>query len=229
MGASLRHPQDEGAQARLHLDGLATPILTRVTRHGPTGMTVEQTLPFLRLHTGVRDDADQHARIESVSMVVYEGMPRLVLDLAYSDEAIEPDAEPARAARAGVARPRVREATTPFELETPALEPGEAPAVREPTLAFTTAVARDDEPSHGLSGEQLTLEEQLLLERSFKHQLRTRWTTVEPGVQRFARAAQAGAVLAWGLLWPMLRAGGLHALAALRAGVARVKARRATP
>lgn len=231
MGASLRERSEGVTEARLHLDGLATPILTRVTRHGPTGMTVEQTLPFLRLHTLVRDDADQHAHIESVSMVVQEGVPRLVLDLAYDggiEEASTGEPAEPRAAHAGVVRPRARrEATTPFEIPAPELAPKERPAVREPTLSFTTPTARGDEPAHGLAGEQLTLEEQLLLERSMKHKLQAHWARIEPRARATVRALRAAGLRTWVVLAPLLAAAAHRAMVAARAGVAKLRASRA--
>lgn len=76
-------PGGADRDAQLRVDGIEAPIHTRVTRRGRHGMTVEQPLPFLQLQTLVEDQAARRSRIESVSMVVYDGMPRLVLDLAY--------------------------------------------------------------------------------------------------------------------------------------------------
>ena len=56
------------SETRLHLDGVGSPIITQVTRRSETGMTVEQTLPFLKLHTLVHDDDSVASKIESVSV-----------------------------------------------------------------------------------------------------------------------------------------------------------------
>jgi hypothetical protein len=131
--ATFDSNQDASVDALLHVSGVDTPIHARVTRQSERGMTVEQALPFLQLHTQVWDATRQASRIESVSVVVYDGMPRLVLDLAFDPEADDAGAVHAvhaehaeharsemnarsssvppplpRRAHAGVVRPRMR-------------------------------------------------------------------------------------------------------------------------
>lgn len=136
--------QDLGAEALLHVAGVDTPIHARVTRQSERGMTVEQALPFLQLHTQVWDASRPPSRIESVSVVVYDGTPRLVLDLAFDSEEEAADSAAIsgavssamssahassnppplpRRAHAGVMRPRVRvDHTQPFDRNEAALQ-----------------------------------------------------------------------------------------------------------
>lgn len=146
-----------GEDAHLMLEGIDTPIHTRITRRSARGMTVEQPLPFLQLRTLVRDQNQRRARIESVSMLVCDGLPRLVLDLAYEPDE-SPTAEPASpdealqaAAPSRMVRPR-HDDTCSFELPTlPAPAPialrDETPDPgRERTLSFDTLPPPPGEP-----------------------------------------------------------------------------------
>lgn len=70
-------------RARLYFEGVDGPVVTRVRSRGPTGMTVEQALPFLRLRSDVRDAAGRAARIRSIGVCVEADTPHLVLELSY--------------------------------------------------------------------------------------------------------------------------------------------------
>jgi len=154
--------------AHLMLEGMDTPIHTQITRRSERGMTVEQPLPFLQLRTMVQDQSARCARIESVSMLVCDGMPRLVLDLAYEPDA-EADTEPAAQHADGSMEPidepgmpprmvrARRDPTRSFEqplqttpgLQAPQVEPEsepELPAGRESTLVFDTVPPPAGEP-----------------------------------------------------------------------------------
>jgi hypothetical protein len=232
MAALLDHDSDAGAETRLQLDGLGTPIVTRVTRHGPRGMTVEQTLPFLRLQTVVVDEADQRSRIASVSMVVYDGIPRLVLDLAYDEARSAPVSALVRQAHRGVVRPRRGDDTAAFEREAveqpvagldddaaldEVLAQSDEPVGRESTLLFHTHPPLAAEPAH--TPVDLTLEQELLQSRQLSYRLQQHWRVIEPIVARAGAAALR--LLARGRRWlhpHLLRALGLcaRALRALR-------------
>jgi hypothetical protein len=79
------HPAPGSQRARLHIDGVRTPVLTRVARRRETGMTCVQELPFLRLESAVTDDQGRRARIARVALSVEKDMPKLVIELAYDD------------------------------------------------------------------------------------------------------------------------------------------------
>jgi hypothetical protein len=72
-------------RARLHIDGVRSPVLTRVARRRDTGMTCVQELPFLRLESAVTDDRGRRARIARVALAVENDVPKLVIELAYDD------------------------------------------------------------------------------------------------------------------------------------------------
>lgn len=79
------HPAPGSQRARLHIDGVRSPVLTRVARRRETGMTCVQELPFLRLESAVTDDQGRRARIARVALSVEKDMPKLVIELAYDD------------------------------------------------------------------------------------------------------------------------------------------------
>jgi hypothetical protein len=227
------HDGHDGIEARLHVSGVATPILTRVTRQTARGMTVEQMLPFLQLRTQVWDDARQASHIESVSVVVYDGMPRLVLDLAYDDDdsaavdgSVMAAAEPVRRAHAGVVRPRVRvDQTVPFEHERVAAPVRESkPTQREASQVFTTQgssnpstkalVAAELPPE--IPGLKLSrMEEELLQPKDLVFHTKVAWQRAQPKLQHAQREAIRLGGIALQKARPMLlRAfAKLHALA----------------
>ncbi|MGD8861037.1 MAG: hypothetical protein PVI30_13600 [Myxococcales bacterium] len=226
-----------GDEARLVLDSLPTPIVTRVRETRDSGMTVEQTLPFLRLHTtGVVDGRERRARIESVSMVVADGVPRLVLDLAYEGaEGPIAASMPATAGCPGVARSRRAagdvavdaEATAPT---TPRAEAAVGEGGREPTRSFVVHRAAADEPARASAAAQLTLEEQLLLAAKPSYQLAQRWKRVKPVLVQVAVRTRDGSARLARWAWPRIvvgarkaRAGGLWLALQLRARLRRAR------
>lgn len=72
-------------RARLHIDGVRSPVLARVARRRESGMTCVQELPFLRLESAVTDDRGRRARIARVALSVENDVPKLVIELAYDD------------------------------------------------------------------------------------------------------------------------------------------------
>jgi hypothetical protein len=202
--------QDAGVETRLHLSGVATPILTRVMRQSARGMTVEQALPFLQLRTQVWDDSRQGSRIESVSVVVYDGVPRLVLDLAFDDvaeaEALSAQPSPLRRAHAGVVRPRVRvDETVPFDTTQIAPVPSSAVPRREATQAFPTegavrpGIPAAELPAAVVGLKLSVMEQELLQPRDFVFHLKGAWQRAQPHVQRGQEEALrlAGVAYRW--------------------------------
>jgi hypothetical protein len=234
---------ERGSRAQLMLEGVSTPILTRVRELRPSGMTVEQSLPFLRLQTGVVDADHNRAHIESVSLVVADGVPRLVLDLTYDDapartpahEHVPPlESQSQRSPLAGVARSRRRpDETLDYDLPPPEpdcagaamiAEPVADEAPREPTQVFVTHVAADHEPAHQLSTE-LSVDEQLILSAKPSYRLAQRWAKVKPHLQRAAVLARHHTVrfVRWAYPRLLILLGAL--LAATSNGFSKLRAR----
>ncbi|MEC7521879.1 MAG: PilZ domain-containing protein [Myxococcota bacterium] len=68
--------------ARLHLDGVATPVEAEITEQDDTWMVAEQELPFLRIGMGVAVEGPggpPRGRLASVDLRIEDGVPRLVL------------------------------------------------------------------------------------------------------------------------------------------------------
>ncbi|MDH5674673.1 MAG: hypothetical protein OEZ06_21275 [Myxococcales bacterium] len=210
---------EQGECARLQLDGLATPVVTRVSERRATGITVEQTLPFLRLNTAVLDQAEQRSRIESVSIVVSGGVPRLVLDLAYEEQGLPESAAGGfetevagqrRSTHEGVVRPRARavEQTlsyteTPAELPAVAAYVPEGEARTDSTQLFRTEQAASDGERAEAQVEEGSLEEQLLQARP-AYRLAQRWLWLKPRLRLVARQAASLGLQALGYCWPKL-------------------------
>ena len=68
---------------RFYLDGIANPVHARVARHDASGMTLRQELPFLRLHSQMRDESGRCGSLTGVSVTLRDGTPSLVLDVSY--------------------------------------------------------------------------------------------------------------------------------------------------
>ena len=215
-----------GEDAHLKLEGIDTPIHTLVTRRSERGMTVEQPLPFLQLRTMVQDQTQRPARIESVSMLVCDGMPRLILDLAYEpQEAPQAAAEPARETPARMMRQRPEE-TQSFETPTQtalsfdeSLEDAEPPAAaagRESTLVFDTVPPPAGEPR--LDGDPSIddIVEEMQADR-LGPRLARGWARVEPHLRHAAVLVGAFVVGSARRAYPHLR----RAAAAIREAAAR--------
>lgn len=209
----------DGAPARLHFDGVDTPIVTRITRQSERGMTVEQALPFLRLQTQVWGEAQRPSRIESVSVVVYDGTPRLVLDLAFDEQELAAVSQPLavsaqqapRQAHRGVVRPRQSasariDETVPFDSPAPVAPKRER---REDTQVFATQAARPLSPEVATMALS-SMERELLQPKDWVYHVRLSWLRARPHLEHAGRAslalAKQGARRALPLLrraWPL--------------------------
>jgi hypothetical protein len=73
-----------GGAARIHLDGVGSPIDGTIAKHDGRSVQVAQPLPFLSLGKGatleVGDDTDRRA-LSHVALVIEDGVPNLVLTL----------------------------------------------------------------------------------------------------------------------------------------------------
>jgi len=85
-----------GEELRLHLDGVASPIVARAVHRADDALVVEQPLPFLSLGRGVSVEGGRRAVLDSVDLVQGGDVPRLVLTLAWEDAVpVAADAETA--------------------------------------------------------------------------------------------------------------------------------------
>ncbi len=158
-----------GGRTRLQLDEVASPVIAHVMRRGPGGMTVAQTLPFLRLRSAVRDESGRTAHIADVSVDVSSGTPSLVLELVY-DEALPfalamddtlPGFEPSwEEGERAAPRARRRDETVPFEIARQR-EPGDAivvGAMKAPAVVVVAnGAGRFDALRAWLAGRALAL------------------------------------------------------------------------
>jgi hypothetical protein len=70
---------------RLEISTLTSPIRAVVSDRSAHGMTIEQALPFLRLDSTIHEDPSKPARIAGISIRVDEGVPKLVVELEYTE------------------------------------------------------------------------------------------------------------------------------------------------
>ena len=91
----VRHLRGDASKiARLHLDGVASPIEAEVLEHDARWMTVEQELPFLRIGMGITLEgagAAPRGQLASVDLRIVDGVPRLVLAVELGAEALADD------------------------------------------------------------------------------------------------------------------------------------------
>lgn len=139
--------------ARLYLDGVATPIVARVSHRSEDIVTVEQDLPFLALGKGLalRDgDRARRAQIASIDLQLAGDVPRLVLQVLYDDEVAEDAEDVEDAAEPALPFAAVSERTDP-DLVAPvysryAIEP-EAPAAEALDTPVPSAPRRKERES----------------------------------------------------------------------------------
>ncbi len=73
----------------LHLEGVPSPMEGDVIQDDGEGLLVEQSLPMLRLGTGVRMAGwSQSGRLVSVDLAVQDGVPKLLLEVEYQGEVL---------------------------------------------------------------------------------------------------------------------------------------------
>lgn len=91
----VRHLRGDASKiARLHLDGVASPIEAEVLEHDARWMTVEQELPFLRIGMGITLEgagAAPRGELASVDLRIVDGVPRLVLAVELGAHALAGD------------------------------------------------------------------------------------------------------------------------------------------
>jgi len=125
-------------RARLHIDGVRSPVLARVARRRETGMTCVQELPFLRLESAVTDDRGRRARIARVALSVEKNMPKLVIELAYDDHDDDFPSGPPAVPYGAITAPTGRDADdTRPDLTTPAFRPDPIDSLREPPVTLS--------------------------------------------------------------------------------------------
>lgn len=126
-------------QAKLYLDGVATPIVARVMHRAADCMIVEQDLPFLRLSTGIslREEDGRRGRIESVDLRVEDDLPRLVLGIVYEDA--PPSPAPIEDVKIAIA--------PDAETTMPDFAAPDGPAMEEPEIEPVRAVAIVEAPA----------------------------------------------------------------------------------
>ena len=137
----------EGSSARLYLDAIGAHVVARVSERSDTALTVSRELPFLKLGSSVLDDNGRAAEVSGVSVVIEDGTPRLVLELAYAAEIIQVD-EPRAAATVPFIMASGGSAPKPIPQPAGALPRGNAKLSRgEDTLLFVTEQRGSEEPS----------------------------------------------------------------------------------
>jgi len=101
LRAMVQHLGGEAAAtvARLHLDGVASPIEAEILERDARWLTVEQELPFLQVGMGVsiENGGSPRGRLASVDLRIENGTPRLVLSVELDEAREDADAEPAGA------------------------------------------------------------------------------------------------------------------------------------
>jgi hypothetical protein len=136
--SSGSHAEPTAPTARLFLDAVGAHVVARVNDRSERGLTVSRELPFLRLGSRVVDESGRAAEVSGVSVVIEDGTPRLVLELAYAVEAVQ--VEPAAAPSSAIS-------TVPFIMARPGSEPAADVAARiKPAAALPGGVAK---PSRG--------------------------------------------------------------------------------
>ncbi len=114
---------------RFYLDGIANPVHARVAHHDDSGMTLRQELPFLRLHSQMRDESGRCGSLTGVSVTLRDGTPCLVLDVSYE--------------------PREPEETTPFATEQVEIAPPSVTSLMDATRS-KRASRRDETLPYGI-------------------------------------------------------------------------------
>lgn len=70
-------------EARISIDGVRVPVVARIDRRMPGGVTLRRELPLLRVGTPVRDEAGRPGRIEGVWIAMDGETPSLCVEVAY--------------------------------------------------------------------------------------------------------------------------------------------------
>lgn len=133
---------------RLQLDGVESPIIAELTSETETGLSVEQSLPFLAIGSAVHNEtAGRRGHLEAVELKLDEQTPKLVLSIGYEAE------ESAEATPEGLDRdtlpddipeasPSNRRASSPRIHDTPRIVRYD-PTIETPLEKTTTERLRD--------------------------------------------------------------------------------------
>ncbi|MFT5359326.1 MAG: hypothetical protein ACI9KE_006569 [Polyangiales bacterium] len=90
--AQAAEPSSVGV--KLHLDGVGSPIEAEAMHRADDVLVVEQSLPFLRIGTGV-SEGNRRGTLQSVDLRIEDDLPRLVMTVCYEDEqSCEEDEQP---------------------------------------------------------------------------------------------------------------------------------------
>ncbi len=134
----------EGSLARVHLDGVASPIDAEITGRDELRLDVAQALPFLELGRGALVECDggaERRRLEHVSLRIEGGMPTLILGLV-----AEISSSAGFVSAPGASADATLEDASRDELLEAALAPEGSPSAREERASAV------DEASKGSSG-----------------------------------------------------------------------------
>lgn len=144
------------AVARLHLDGIASPIDGEIVERDADWLTVEQELPFLEIGMGVSIENGggvPRGRLARVDLRLEDGTPRLVLGVELDSVDVAEDlADPEDVVLADAADDAVvadaafdSSDATLQDVDLPAQLDEEVPAVaRQPVQVFRTSVEEED-------------------------------------------------------------------------------------
>lgn len=75
----------QSLSVKLHLDGVGSPIEAEAMHRADDALVVEQSLPFLRIGTGV-SEGNRRGTLQSVDLRIEDDLPRLVMTVCYEDE-----------------------------------------------------------------------------------------------------------------------------------------------
>lgn len=75
---------EQKMSVKLHLDGVGSPIEAEAMHRAEDALIVEQSLPFLRIGTGVTE-GNRRGTLQSVDLRIEGDLPRLVMTVCYED------------------------------------------------------------------------------------------------------------------------------------------------
>ncbi|MFK7998464.1 MAG: PilZ domain-containing protein [Polyangiales bacterium] len=83
----------QSLNVKLHLDGVGSPIEAEAMHRAEDALVVEQSLPFLRIGTGV-SEGNRRGTLQSVDLRIEDDLPRLVMTVCYEDEQASEEEKP---------------------------------------------------------------------------------------------------------------------------------------
>lgn len=143
-----------GERARLSIKGVASPVGLRVARRREGQVTLVQELPFLALGNEVKDDRGRTGKIARVAVSIDQGVPKLVIELAYdaAQQDDRPSGPPAVKTPARARSERERDQTIGYD-ERPTLPdlPGSARLTRTESSSSDIGRERRDDTNRELT------------------------------------------------------------------------------